>query len=77
MVRGFVKLKKNQKIRVKLGNGWVGQAPTRILIFFGNFVYLVLFSCFQLFPKKIKKIDRLVGGWGLTNPRFSRILDSF
>ena len=36
-LRGFVKLKKIKKIREKLGNGWVGQAPTRIIIFLGKF----------------------------------------
>ena len=30
MLRGFVKLKKNLKIREKLGSEWVGQAPTQI-----------------------------------------------
>ena len=31
-------------------------------------MFFVLFSCFQLFQKKM---DRQVGGWGLTNPSFS------
>ena len=39
-LRDFVKLK-NQKIREKLGSGWVGQAPSRIFIF--------LFCVFVLF----------------------------
>ena len=30
--KGFVKLKKVKKIWEKLGSGWVGQDPTRILI---------------------------------------------
>ena len=32
-LRGFVKLKDIPKIREKLGSGWVGQAPSRILHF--------------------------------------------
>ena len=55
--KGFCQIEKIKKIREKLGSGWVGQAPTRIIIFFGNVVFFVLFSCFQMFQKK--KI-----GWG-------------
>ena len=41
---GFCQIKKNPKIREKLGSGWVGQAPTRIFFFWGrNFVFLVFF----------------------------------
>ena len=54
IIKGFCQVKKNQKIREKLGSGWVGQAPTRIFFFFGNFV---LFSYFHVFPKK------WIGGW--------------
>ena len=50
--KGFCQVKKNQKIREKLGSGWVGQAPTFL-------------------PKKLKKLDRRVGGWCLANPSFS------
>ena len=69
MVRGFVKLKQIKKS----GSGWVGQAPTRILILFWN---LCVFLCFLWyfhvtnFSKKNKKLDSGVGGWCLTNPNF-------
>ena len=60
--KGFCQVKKNPKIREKLGSGWVGQAPNRILIFsLKCCVFFVLFSCFQLFQKK-KWIKR-VGAW--------------
>ena len=55
----------------------MGQAPTRIFIFWGNVVVFVLFSCFKMFPKKLKKMDNGVGGWGLTNTSFSRIFGFF
>ena len=57
--RGFCQIKKNQKIREKLGSGWVGQATTQNFFFGGggNFVFFVcffvLFSCFQMCKKKI------------------------
>ena len=61
--KGFCQVKKNPKIREKLGSGWVGQALTRIF-FFGKccvfFVIFVLFSCFQVFEKKKNWIG---GGW--------------
>ena len=52
--RGFVKLK---KIREQLGSGWVGQTPTRIVIFFLNCVFCdfcVVFCCCTCFQKKLK-----------------------
>ena len=54
--KGFCQVKKIPKIRVKLESGWLGQAPTRIIIFFINFFFFVcvLFSCFQMFQKKFK-----------------------
>ena len=58
-LRGFIKLKKIKiKIREKLGSGWVGQAPTRIIIFGGKFcVFCVVF----MFPNvSKKKSDRRV-----------------
>ena len=33
VVKGFCQVKKIQKIREKLGSGWVGQAPNRIWFF--------------------------------------------
>ena len=74
-LRGLVKLKKNQKIREKLGSGWVGQAPTRISSFFGNIVFFcVVFLRCTCFPKKYGKwIDWWVGGHCLDNSSFSRI----
>ena len=60
-IKGFCQVKTIPKIREKLGSGWVGQAPTRIIIFWGKvvfFVFFVLFSFFQMVQKK--KMDR---GW--------------
>ena len=69
---GFCKDKKIPKIREKLGNGWVGQAPNRISFFFENIVFFVCFFCCTCFQKK-KKFHRRVGGCCLDNPSFSRI----
>ena len=49
---GFCQVKKNQKIREKLGSGWVGQAPTRIS-FLEILCLLMLFFSLYMFPKKI------------------------
>ena len=55
----FCQVKKNPKIREKLGSGWVVQAPTRIFILLGKFcVFCVIF----MFPKKM---DRGVGRWDI------------
>ena len=54
-------------MREKLGSGWVGQAPTRILIFLENFV-----CCFHV-TNLFFLIDNGVSGCCLTNPSFSRI----
>ena len=78
-VRGFVKLK-NPKIREKLGSGWVGQAPTRIINFLEMLCVLCFLFCVHMLlkvSKKKKKLDRGVGGWGLINPSFSRIFGFF
>ena len=50
---GFCQVKKNQKIREKLGSGWVGQAPTRI--FFLKFCRFVSFCVVFMFPNVSKK----------------------
>ena len=73
-VRVFVKSKKIQESakNSELG-GWV--KPQLGFFFFwggGNFVFFVLFSCFQIL-KNNWKLDRGLGGCGLTNPGFSRI----
>ena len=73
-LRGFVKLKKNPKNREILGSGWVGLSSPNSDFFFENCVFFyvfVLFSCFQ------NKLDSGVGGYGLTNPSFSRIFGFF
>ena len=54
--KGVCQVKKNQKIREKLGSGWVG-GPNSDFFFLPFFVFFVLFSCFQTFPKK------WIGGW--------------
>ena len=38
-------------------------------------MFSVLFSCFKMFQKKLKKMDNGVGGCSLTNPSFSRIFE--
>ena len=52
--KGFCQVKKNPKIREKLGSGWVGQASTRIIIFFRN-VFLCVFCVVFMFPNVSKK----------------------
>ena len=73
MNKGFCQVKKNPKIREKLGSGWVGQLPTRILIFFGNVMFFVFFCCFHA-PTYLKKKKI---GYCLINPSFSRIFEIF
>ena len=51
-VRGFVKFLKNPKILEKLESGWVGEAPTQILIFLGKFC---VFCVVVIFPNVSKK----------------------
>ena len=54
-----------------------GSSPNSDFNFFLKFCVFfrvfVLFSCFKMFPKKLKKMDNGVGGWDPTNPSFSRI----
>ena len=74
---GFVKLKKIQKSEKnsKVG-GWV--KPKLEFLFSGGiffFFFFVLFLCFQMFPKKYKKLS--TGRWGLINPNFSQIFGFF
>ena len=55
--KGFCQVKTIPKIREKLGSGRVGQAPTRILIFFGNCVFFrVCLYCFNVSIKN-EKLD--------------------
>ena len=49
-----------------------------------NFISFSIFFCvfcvvfmFPIVSKKIKKMDRRVGGYFLTNPSFSRIFEFF
>ena len=44
--KGFCQVKINLKTREKLGSGWVAQALTRIIIFFGNFAFFLFFVVF-------------------------------
>ena len=57
--RGLVELK-ILKIRYNFGNGWAGQAPTRIF-FWGKtyFFYIFVRTC----PTCLKEMDRAIGGW--------------
>ena len=48
--KGFCQVKKNQKIREKLGSGWVGQAPTRIIILFWKCCVFFVFCVVFMFP---------------------------
>ena len=60
--KGFCQVKKNPKIREKLGSGRVGQASIRICLFFLKFcVFLCCFLAVYV-SKKRKKSDR-GGGW--------------
>ena len=69
--KGVCQVKKIQKSEKNSeAGGWV--TPTRIF-YFAIFRVFVLFSCFQMFPKNQKKMDRRVGGCTLINPSFSRI----
>ena len=60
-----------------------GSSPNSDFNFFGEilcfFVFLfhvrVLYSCFKMFQKK--KMGNGMGGWGPTNPSFSRIFELF
>ena len=51
ILRGFVKFEKIQKSEKNSEvGGWVCQAPTRLLIFFGNVVFFCLFCVVFMFP---------------------------
>ena len=54
----------------------MGQAPTRIFFFFKYFIFCAVFFVVHV-SKKIKKLDRRVGRYGLDNPSFSRIFVIF
>ena len=56
--KGFCQVKRKPNIREKLGSGWVGQAQTRILIFWGESLrFCVFLCCFHVSKKK------LIRGW--------------
>ena len=42
-------------------------------VFFPDFLGFCFLCCFHVSQCFKKKSDRVVGGWGLTNPSFSRI----
>ena len=73
--KGFCQVKRNPKIREKLGSGWVGQAPTRICLFFENLVFFCVVFLLYMFSKKIK--NEGVGGQCPTNLSFFGFLDFF
>ena len=60
--KGFCQVKKIQKIQEKLGSGWVGQAPTRIIICWGGIFFLFVFRVVFMFPKNKYQLDRGGGG---------------
>ena len=56
----------------------MGRAPTWIKFFFENCVIFLVFYVVFMFPNvSKKKLDWVVGGWGLTRPSFSRIFGLF
>ena len=63
LFKGFCQVKIIPKIREKYESGWVGQAPTRISFIFGNIVFFCVVFFDVHVSKKIKIMDRLVGGW--------------
>ena len=68
IAKGFCQVKNNTKFREKLGSGWVGEAPTRIIFFFFSeilcvfFCFLCCWFCSTCFPRKIKKMNRGING---------------
>ena len=59
-----------------------GSSPKSDSFFFlGNVVFLcffcVVFVVLHFSKRNIKKLDMGVGGWGLANPSFSRIIGFF
>ena len=75
--RGVVKVKKSKNPRKT--RKWVGgSSPNSKLVgFFGNFVFFVLFFFVVHVSKKKLKLNMGVAGWGLANPSFSRIFRLF
>ena len=72
LVRGFVKLKKSKNPRKT--RKWVGgSSPNSDFNFFWKCCVFCVVFMFPIVSKKKKKLDRRVGGLGLTNPSFSRI----
>ena len=76
LLRGFVKLTKNKKSEKNSEvGGWV--KPQLGFFFRGEFCGVFCVLCvvvmFPIVSKKNKKLGRRVGGYGLTNPSFSRI----
>ena len=71
---GFCQVKKIQKSEKNSEvGGWV-KPQLGFAFFFENLYFLCFFSsCFHVFQKKNKKMDKGMGGCGLTNPSFSRI----
>ena len=55
--KGFCEVKKISKIREKLRSGWVGQAPTRIIIII-LFFFVCFLCCFHVSKKNVYG-----GGW--------------
>ena len=53
--KGFCQVKTIPKIRQKLGSVWVGQATTRIFIFWENLVFFCVFCVVFMFPNVSKK----------------------
>ena len=45
ITKGFCQVKKNPKIREKLGSGWVGQGPTWIILIFWKCYVFLCFLC--------------------------------
>ena len=75
-LRGFVKLKKFKNPRKT--RKWVGgTSPKSDFYFFWKFyVFLYFLCCFHV-PKRLKKMDKEMGGRRLTNTSFSRIFFDF
>ena len=59
--KGFCQIEKNKKSKKSDKNSEVGQAPTRICLWFGNVVFSVFFLLYML-PKRNKK-NGYGGGW--------------
>ena len=53
--KGFCQVKKNPKIREKLGSGWVAQATTRIFFLGGGGVMFICVFCVVFMFLNVKK----------------------